>query len=284
MQYPIELKSLWLACFATIALLITSCAPNQGTASSTNKVTARVFSAGDTAGSTTSSGSSALTSTQPIVNNSASPLEFTVSGMGNHPQAVCIPAKTKLVLRIIPHANYAPLMSYNPYLLSMKNNLPLYDGSPAYYNKLRVRLSIPGSTASWDFNANLESNSVSADFTSAMRSVAATNVPSSSMLSTPEYDVSKTIWGSNPSDGLCTYWEQQLGRCQAVSGILRTAETTTCASGQQKIMITNIVSDYPCTNDATVGWCQGGSMQTVPDYQQWSLTLQAATESTMNLH
>jgi hypothetical protein len=171
------------------------------------------------------------------------------------------------------------MMPYDPTLYFADGTL-MYDGSPAYYSMLRVRLSIPGTAAAWDYLATTQSWSVAGDYSSYLTQVPGTHVTPTPYLQTPEYsDV--TIFGSDPDDGLCTYWENQLGKCPTLSSQVRGGETATCPAGQQKILITRIASDYPC-NSTEINWCQGGQVQYVPDKQHWSITVEAMTENTTN--
>jgi hypothetical protein len=208
-------------------------------------------------------------------------LKFEINGIGNHAKSVCVPAKSKLQLRIKPHANYYPLQAYAPYPTN-SDGTPTYDGGAAYYNKLRVRLSIQGSSAAWDYLADVEKYSVIGDYSSYLRVVPAGYPVQTSPLATPEYK-DMFIYGSTAYDAVCTYWEKQLGKCSTIASELMAAEVSSCPADQQKILIHRIVSDYPCTNDK-VGWCKGGQVQTVPDYQVWSLTLEAATEDTQGFN
>lgn len=209
------------------------------------------------------------------------PLTYEVSGYGNHPQHICVPASTKLWLRVIPHANTEPLMPYHYKNIKYPDYTYVYDGNPAFYNKLRVRLSIPNTSAAWDYLAYNDTASAIGNYSSYLSQSASQIVSQSStnsMLSTPEYT---NVWilGSDAYDGYCTYWEKQLGKCSTIHSSKLASNTATCGSGEKKIMITNIVSDYPCTFDK-INWCAGGSIQTVTDYQAWHITIKAVTENT----
>ncbi len=264
-----------LILFIALGIMNSACAPQAPVPVKTTSKGFAVNVDGSGAAAVGSSGSSGT----PISGTGAAPLVFQVNGIGNHSRHICVPAATKLVLRVMPHANNQPLLPYDPTLYNSLNGQLLYDGSPAYYSQLRVRISIPGTSAAWDFLKTNEAYSVSGDYSSYLRAVTATSVPSTGSLTTPEYDVTKTIYGSNTSDGSCTYWESQLHGC-ALSSVLRSSETAVCAAGQQKLLITNIVSDYPCNTGDPVNWCHGGSIQLVPDYQQWSVSIQVMTENT----
>jgi hypothetical protein len=275
-------NAFWATIITGLSFILTACGmpgPQSGASQAPKSLSTAVLSSvppqgGSGGGSNTGSGTSTTTD-----NTTLTPaLMFQVQGLGNHPRHICVPAKSRLWLRMSPIANNIPLGAYDPYT-KFPNGAIAYDGSPAYYTQLRVRLSIPGTSAAWDFLASNGNYSVIGDFSNYLTPITGQSQPSESMLTTPEY--STPLWGSSANDGLCTYWEQQTGRCNHVSYALRASEYAGCPTGQQKILITNIVSDYPCQNDK-LGWCWGGSMQTVPDYQQWSINIQAVTESTQN--
>ena len=265
-----------LILFIGLGLLNSACAPSVPVAKKTTTQAAYTYSVGGTAAATSSSGSSGIT---PV--NTVAPLLLSVNGIGNHARSICVPALTKLVLRVMPHANSAPLMPYDPTLINALNGQLLYDGSPANYSQLEVRVSIPGNTSTaWDFVSNVENYSASRDYSSYLGTVAPTIVGTTAPVPTPEYPVaSQTIYGSSPTDGSCTYWESQLHGC-VLSSVMRSSESAACPAGQQKLLITRIVSDYPCNSGDPVNWCHGGSKQIVPDYQQWSVSIQVMTENT----
>lgn len=279
-------RQIGIVFFTGISIFATACAPNNtGTAAeeAVNKHSYVAVSGGvqsvpsaATAATTSTSFSSTSQSQQRT-----QALEYLVEGWGNHPKHLCIPATQKLILRVKPHAVYEPLLPLDTTLVNQRDGSLIYDGSPATYTQLRVRLSIPGTAAAWDYLANVESYSVSGEYSAYLRHVSGTSVSQTQYLSVPEYDVGHTIFGSNRYDGMCTFWEHELGRCSQVSSALRASESAECPTGQQKILITNIVSDYPCHNDRT-NWCRGASVQTVPDYQHWLVTVQVATENTQS--
>ncbi|MBI3557438.1 MAG: hypothetical protein HY074_14330 [Deltaproteobacteria bacterium] len=265
-----------LILFLGLGILNSACAPSapQTVKPATHTGIPVSVDGGTAAATTGASGSSGTTL------NQTPPLAFQINGIGNHARHICVPAAHKLVLRMLPHANNTPLMPYNPSLINSLNGQPLYDGSAAYYNKLRMRISIPGTSAAWDYVASNETYSASQDYSSYLKQVSPTSVTPTNSLPTPEYDVaSQTIYGSSPTDGSCTYWESQLHSC-TLSSVLRSSESASCPAGQQKLMITIIASDYPCNIGDPTNWCRGGSIQIVPDYQQWSATIQVMTENT----
>lgn len=270
----------YLGFVAAVSLLLTACAQNTGTATAKAPTNARTYNTpSDVAAYIPPAG----TGGGAISTNQLNPpLEFVVDGVGNHARHICVPATQTLVARVKANPNYDPLMPLNTTLVNKLNGQLLYDGSPAYYTMLRLRLTIPGSAASWDFGAMINNWSVKGDFSPHLRAVAATTVTQTDYLTVPEYGTEKHIWGSNAYDSMCTYWEQKLGNCSTLSSLLRSSESAVCPAGQQKILITQVVSDYPCQNDG-VGWCKGGGAQIVPDYQHWNAVIQVATENTKPL-
>lgn len=226
------------------------------------------------------------------------PLTYEVSGYGNHPRHICVPAKTRLWLRVIPHANYEPLRPYHYLNLKYSDNTYVYDGNPAFYNRLRVRLSIPNTNAAWDYLSYNEQASVIGDYSTylgqgnngnpqvitlspAIIKAISQNlqITTPTAVALPEYS---NVWilGSDPYDGMCTYWEKQLGKCSSITSSLTTSNNASCGADQVKVLINNIVSDNPCTFVDKANWCKGGTVQTVPDYQGWSVTIKAVTEDT----
>ena len=310
-------NGLWVALFSGMAVVLFGCAPPasepSGVKSKSQSINNSIvpnpppaFTAGNGLVNSGLSGVDTATSSS----NLPPPLQYFVNGMGNHVRHICVPATTRLYLRMTPHGNTTPLMpvSYSP---TYSDGSLVYDGTPAFYNRFRVRMSIPNTAASWDFSANLENHSVIGNYSSYIDKSTAPqlytipnnikinylNLKSSTvmtymsgspalgndpdqLLDTPEY---KDVWimGSDPNDGLCTFWEQNYGKCSNISTSLRTSETETCSAGEQKVLISNIVSDYPCSYDR-IGWCNGGDVQFVTDRQQWSITIEAATENTKN--
>lgn len=222
------------------------------------------------------------------------PMSFAVSGVGNHARHICVPnAVTKLDLRIKPVANYTALAPHYPSgkwprAPKFTDGSFVYDGTAAYYSKLQVRLSIPGSNGAFNFRADLEQYSAARNYAPFLRPVAPVALPEDKALKTPEY-TDMWIWGSSPWDGVCTYWEKYFGKCSEVSNSFRLSEAVSCAGGEQKVLITHIASDYPCNDEWVLSagaksfnnkWCVGSSLQYVTDYQPWNVVIEAATDET----
>lgn len=284
----LRFDGLWLALISVVAFMLCGCG-NAGTAKTpTTSTTSR-----STALSVDGTGGTISTQTPiPVPTATASalsaPLRFEVTGIGNHARHICVPATKKLYLRIKPVANWAPLTPPYPYGMTpaaptYTDKTYVYDGTPAYYNTLKVRLSIPDTAAAWDYKAELEKYSVAGDYSNYLRAVPEASLPNDAALALPEY---KDVWifGSSPFDGACTYWEKTLGKCSEISNALRVSEVVSCAAGYQKIMITKIASDYGCTTPLSTktSWCAGGPIQYVPDYQPWNVVIEAVTENTTN--
>jgi hypothetical protein len=207
------------------------------------------------------------------------PLQYEVSGIGNHAKHLCIPAQKTLKLRMRPQGNGFPLapVSYSP---KYSDGTIVYDGSPADYHRLRVRMSVGGGTEAWDFEADVGKNSVVGDYSSQIgKPFIVPYIWPTEALKTPEYS---DVWilGSSPNDGLCSHWEYWLGKCSRMSAELIQADMAVCNSGETKVYISKIVSDYPCRTGDKVNWCKGGAVQIVPDSQHWFITVEAVTENT----
>lgn len=295
----LKFDGLWIALVSMITLLVVGCGAGTGTDDESSAAPRRSSaSTGGTVTVPTVPEPNPVTDPAPIATATPLPLpephSFTISGVGNHPRHICVPRVVKsLNLRIKPVANFTALAPHYPSgswpaAPKFSDGSFVYDGTAAYYTKLQVRLSIPGTNGAFNLKAGLEQYSPATNLSPYLKPAPGVTLPQETALKLPEYtDI--WIWGSSPWDGQCTYWEKYFGKCSQISNSFRTSEAVSCEAGEQKVMITHIASDYPCNDEWVLSagaksfndkWCVGSTLQYVTDYQPWNVVIEAATDET----
>lgn len=288
-EFGDELSLSALLAIALTALVLGGCGSTSGSPSSDSINSGYIVTPPNAANPTTTpTNPSTGLPLAPVIEKQLSTVMYQMYGyqpFGNHPAHICIPATRKLKIRVVPLGNNVPISpTYYPYSAPPVESDGTTQAYPlnGNYQKLRVRLSIPGTAAVWDFESSINTPSVVGDFSPYLKYIGQSSFNGIQSGSWPEYDPYKPqILGSTPWDNLCTYQEKAAGKCSDVSYSLRQSEIAGCPYGYQKILVTNIVSDFPCSND-THKWCGGNAMQTVMDYQHWDIKIQAATEATVD--